>query len=62
MSATQQHAQALLNYIDASPSPWHAVQTTINALERNGFSELREGDHWQLTPDNQYYVKRDDSS
>jgi aspartyl aminopeptidase len=62
MSPAQQHAQALLDFIDASPSPWHATQTTADALSENGFEELLEGDSWALKPQGRYYVKRDDSS
>ena len=62
MAAAQQHAQALLNYIDASPSPWHAVQTSEKMLKDKGFRELLESDAWSLERNKRYYVKRDDSS
>ncbi|MBV1875444.1 MAG: M18 family aminopeptidase [Cycloclasticus sp.] len=62
MAAAQQHAQALLNYIDASPSPWHAVQTSEKMLNDKGFRELLESDAWSLERNKRYYVKRDDSS
>ena len=62
MSCAQQHAQALLDYIDASPSPWHAVQTTQDALLNKGFKELKENEAWSLKTDERYFVKRDDSS
>ncbi|MGB1648076.1 MAG: M18 family aminopeptidase [Cycloclasticus sp.] len=62
MSCAQQHAQALLDYIDASPSPWHAVQTTQEALLDKGFKELKENEAWSLKTDECYFVKRDDSS
>jgi len=62
MSSAQQHAQALLDFIDASPSPWHAVQTTAAALNESGFDQLFEGDGWTLTSQGRYYVERDDSS
>jgi len=62
MNTAQQHATALLNYIDESPSPWHAVLSTQNILEQHGFSELGEGDAWSLEPNGRYYVIRDDSS
>lgn len=62
MLTAQQHAQALLQYIDASPSPWHAVHTSKEILDNKGFSELLEGDTWALQPNGRYYVKRDDSS
>jgi aspartyl aminopeptidase len=62
MLDAQQHALALLNYIDASPSPWHAVHTSEKTLIAKGFSELSEGDTWSLECNGRYYVKRDDSS
>ncbi|ORU92188.1 MAG: M18 family aminopeptidase [Cycloclasticus sp. symbiont of Bathymodiolus heckerae] len=62
MLSAQQHTRALLDYIDASPSPWHAVQTTVNTLLQANFSELHEGDAWALAPNGRYYVIRDDSS
>jgi len=62
MQTAQQHAQALLQYIDASPSPWHAVHTSEKMLNNKGFIELLEGDAWSLKQSGRYYVKRDDSS
>lgn len=62
MSCAQQHAQALLDYIDVSPSPWHAVKTTSELLSKKGFKELKESDAWSLNADERYFVKRDDSS
>ncbi len=58
----KQQAQDLLDYIDASPSPWHAVNTTIAALNANGFEALPEKEAWQLTAGGRYYVTRDGSS
>jgi len=54
--------QPLLNYIDASPSPWHAVSTTVEALELYGFEELDEQNPWQLENNGKYYIVRDQSS
>lgn len=62
MLTAQQHAKSLLNYIDKSPSPWHAVKTSAQLLEEQGFSELVEGSRWSIKPDGRHYVKRDDSS
>lgn len=62
MSSAQQHAQQLLDYIDASPSPWHAVQSTKKKLDAVGFSELLEGQVWDIKPNGRYYVIRDGSS
>ncbi|PKO47400.1 MAG: M18 family aminopeptidase [Betaproteobacteria bacterium HGW-Betaproteobacteria-22] len=55
-------AQDLLNFIDASPSPWHAVKTTEQRLSAHGFLKLNEIDHWSLQAGERYYVTRDDSS
>jgi len=62
MSTAQQHAQDLLNFIDTSPSPWHAVATSVQALKDNGFVALNEADAWSLKAKGRYYVVRDDSS
>jgi len=58
----RQTAQDLLDYIDASPSPWHAVANAAAELERRGFTPLREDQRWELQPGRGYYVVRDDSS
>ncbi len=60
--AVQAYAQSLLDFIDASPSPWHAVATIREQLDAAGFSQLSEHDSWQLKRGESYYVIRDDSS
>jgi aspartyl aminopeptidase len=61
MSALQQ-VQNLLDFIDASPSPWHAVQTVEARLADFRFVKLDESAKWLLQPGGRYYVIRDDSS
>ena len=51
-------AHDLLNFIDASPSPWHAVQTMADHLQQAGFSELREDERWHLAPSGRHFVIR----
>ncbi len=51
-------ARDLLNFIDASPSPWHAVQTTADRLLQAGFVVLREDERWQLAAGGRYFVVR----
>lgn len=58
----QQTAQALLDFIDASPSPWHAVASMRARLEARGFTQLKERDAWILNAGGRHYVVRDDSS
>ena len=59
-AATQ--AQALLDFIDASPSPWHAVATAVEQLQRNGYTQLLEADRWQLQAGGRYFLTRTDAS
>jgi len=58
----RQHAQALLDFIDQSPSPWHAVDTVANRLKAHGFKSLRENEPWQFKPAGKYFVVRDGGS
>jgi aspartyl aminopeptidase len=61
-SATRAHAQDLLDFIDASPSPWHAVQTCETRLSAAGFSRLDEANRWSLAAGDRRYVVRGGSS
>jgi len=55
-------AQDLLNFIDASPSPWHAVNTVEQRLLSQGFTQLHETQAWQINPAGSYYVIRGGAS
>ena len=55
-------AQDLLQFIDASPSPWHAVSSTELRLKQSGYRRLEESEHWQLEKGSKYYVVRAGSS
>jgi len=56
------HAQDLLDLIDASPSPWHAVHSLAARLEAAGFARLDEAERWTLQPGGRYYVTRGGAS
>lgn len=43
------HADDLLSFIRASPSPYHAVASAAQRLEKAGFRELRGTDDWAGT-------------
>ena len=45
----------LIDYLDASPSPWHAVESTIDRLD--GFVRLDEHDAWTDIPGDGYVVR-----
>lgn len=55
-------AHELIDFIDASPSPWHAVANAEAHLLANGFTRLEEGERWQLAADGRYYVVRGGAS
>ena len=55
-------AQDLLDFIDASPSPWHAVNSVEERLLAQGFTELPETDNWQIESGGSYYVTRGGAS
>jgi aspartyl aminopeptidase len=59
---TKAQAQDLLNFIDASPSPWHAVHTVEQRLLSQGFTQLHETQAWQIKPAGRYYVIRGGAS
>lgn len=54
--------QELLQFLSASPSPFHAVTTLAALLSQNGFTRLLEGDKWQLKEGGRYFVTRNNSS
>jgi aspartyl aminopeptidase len=59
------HAQFnsdLMDFIEASPTPFHAVRSMVNILRDNGFVELKESEQWSLLPGQNYYVTRNGSS
>ena len=58
----RQQARALLDFIDAGPSPWHVVATAATFLRAGGFSELREEERWTLAPGDRRFVVRGGSS
>lgn len=55
---TTRHAQDLLDFIDASPSPWHAVDTIGQRLLFAGFEQLQETERWSLRAGGRYFVVR----
>jgi aspartyl aminopeptidase len=61
-SEARAQAQELLDFIDASPSPWHVAATVAQRLESHGFKALREGERWQLQSGGRYFVVRGGSS
>lgn len=55
-------ARQLLGFIDASPTPWHAVASTEARLREAGFTHVGEGERWRLAPGGRYYAVRGGAS
>jgi aspartyl aminopeptidase len=63
MSIDEQAFNAgLLQFLELSPTPFHAVQQLVGMLQQGGFAELRETDAWQPDPGGRYFVRRNASS
>lgn len=55
--------EGLLKFIQASPTPFHAVEQMGVILDANGFKRLNESDAWGLEDKNgKFFVTRNDSS
>jgi aspartyl aminopeptidase len=59
---TDQLNDRLLQFLDASPTPFHAVRAMASDLEQAGFQFLPESESWDLKPGNRYYAVRNGSS
>ncbi|KAK2466135.1 hypothetical protein APHAL10511_001777 [Amanita phalloides] len=57
-------ASRFLKFVNASPTPFHAVQNAALHLESAGFKKIREKDSWddQLQPGGKYYFTRNQTA
>ena len=46
----------LLDFLEASPTAFHAVNNIRNQLKAVGYTELRESEIWELVPDRKSVV------
>ena len=60
--AAEQAGADLRAFVDASPSPFHAVAEMVRRLERAASRELDERERWTLAPGDARYVVRDGGS
>lgn len=51
-------ASDLVDFLNASPTPWHAVANVRQKLEAAGYRELSEGDAWNVGPGDKVFVVR----
>jgi aspartyl aminopeptidase len=61
-SSSRDAAADLRAFVDASPSPFHAVAEMARRLDEAGFTALDERDSWSLSPGDRRYVVRDGGS
>jgi len=54
--------QSLLAFLNASPTPFHAVAESARRLREAGFVELSETEAWSLRPSGRYFTTRNGSS
>ena len=58
----QVRSRSLLDFIDKSPTPFHAVKTLKDQLKKAEYVELYEHEEWKISAGGQYFVVRNDSS
>jgi len=54
--------QDLLDFLAASPTPFHATAELSKQLNAQGFIKLNESEVWSLSQGERYYLTRNDSS
>jgi aspartyl aminopeptidase len=55
-------ADDLIAYVNAAPTPWHAVEESARRLESAGYRRLDEGASWRVKPGDRVYVTRGGST
>jgi aspartyl aminopeptidase len=58
----QAYLSGLMDFISASPTPFHAVSTMVNQLSAAGYSPLNAAATWALEAGGRYYITRNDST
>ncbi len=58
----RQVSESLLNFINKSPSSFHAVANLTAKLDEKGYTRLTEGKKWNLERGKGYYITRNASS
>lgn len=60
-NAQQKFSEGLLQYLNDSPTAYHAVDNAAEILRENGFQELKETAEWSLEQGGRYFVTRNQS-
>lgn len=62
MKKEQKFAKTLIDFIDESPSAFHAVEKVREILTKEGFKELFFEDKWELEKEGKYYVTKNNTA
>ncbi|MCH5260521.1 MAG: M18 family aminopeptidase [Lachnospiraceae bacterium] len=57
----QKFSEDLLQYLNESPTAYHAVENAAAFLRANNFQELKETDEWSLQKSGKYFVTKNQS-
>ncbi|OQO08926.1 Aspartyl aminopeptidase [Cryoendolithus antarcticus] len=62
--ASKSRAEDFVEFLNASPTPFHAVQSAKSRLDGAGFKQIKERDPWTsaLQPGGKYYLTRNAST
>ncbi|SHH29431.1 M18 family aminopeptidase [Clostridium grantii] len=55
-------AKDLINFIEESPTAFHAVSEAKKLLEANGFKELKEEEQWVIKENSKYFTIKNNSA
>ena len=58
----EKRTEKLLNFLDASPSVYHAAENIAKELKNAGYTRLSEAEKWELVPGGKYYLTRGGSA
>lgn len=62
MDENRKFTQGLLQYLNDSPTAFHAVENAAAILKENGFQELKETEKWSLEKEGRYFVVKNSSA
>ncbi|MDE7233077.1 MAG: M18 family aminopeptidase [Lachnospiraceae bacterium] len=61
-TAQEGFAENLLQYLNDSPTAYHAVENGAELLRKSGFQELKEAESWSLQKGGKYFVVKNRSA
>ena len=56
MTERDKKINSLLDFVQRSPTPWHATDKLVNLLQEKGFKELKPTEEWTSPGAGKYYI------